>query len=118
MKIAVASEKDIVTGHFGYCLNFNVFDVEGDKIVRQVSVENPGHKPGFLPNLLNDMGVQVIIAGGMGQGAVDIFNKKGIEVITGASGSAEAVVHSYLQRQLVSSGLVCHEHQHPDECGE
>jgi predicted Fe-Mo cluster-binding NifX family protein len=45
-----------------------------------------------LPVLLHDKGVNVIISGGMGSGAVDIFNEKGIEVITGASGDAEAAV--------------------------
>lgn len=118
MKIAVASEKDNVTRHFGHCLNFNIFEVEGKNIIRRESVDNPGHKPGFLPNFLNDMGIGVIISGGMGQGAVDIFNEKGIQVITGASGNAEMVVHSYLQGKLISDDVVCHEHQHQDECGE
>ncbi len=62
MKIAVASEKGMVTGHFGHCENFMVFNAEDNKIVGTESVPNPGHKPGFLPNYLNDMGVNVIIS--------------------------------------------------------
>lgn len=49
-------------------------------------IPNPGHRPGFLPIFLHEKGLNVIISGGMGGGAVDIFNEKGIEVITGASG--------------------------------
>ena len=79
---------------------------------------NPGHKPGFLPNFLNDLGVKMIIAGGMGDGAVQIFNGHGIEVITGVSGRNDEVVRQYLQGNLASSGSICHEHSHADSCGE
>jgi predicted Fe-Mo cluster-binding NifX family protein len=61
MKIAVACEKEIVTEHFGHCENFNIYETDGNKIVKSESVKNPGHRPGFLPNFLNDMGVNVII---------------------------------------------------------
>jgi predicted Fe-Mo cluster-binding NifX family protein len=110
MKIAVASEKETVTGHFGHCENFNIYETEGNKIIKSNSVLNPGHRPGFLPNFLNDLGVNVIISGGMGGGAVEIFNEKGIEVVIGASGEAKAVVEEYLKGNLESTGSICHEH--------
>lgn len=116
MKIAVASDNEMVTGHFGHCESFGIFDIENNQITKSEYVPNPGHKPGFLPNFLNDMGVDVIISGGMGGGAVDIFNEKGIEVIVGTKGSAESAVKSYLLGELKSTGSVCHEHQHADEC--
>jgi len=116
MKIAVASKKDMVTGHFGHCENFNIYEGSDDKIIKSESIPNPGHKPGFLPNFLNDIGVNVIISGGMGGGAIDIFNEKGIEVVVGATGSAEAAAISYLNGTLISTGSVCHEHQNLGEC--
>ena len=88
MKIAVASDKGQVTEHFGHCEEFVVFDVEDNQIVKTEAIANPGHKPGFLPNFLNDLGVNVIISGGMGSGAVEIFNENNIEVLVGASGDA------------------------------
>lgn len=118
MKIAVASEGMTVTGHFGHCESFIIFDTKNNEIVKTEVVANPGHKPGFLPNFLNDMGVNVIISGGMGGGAVEIFNEKGIEVIVGATGVAENAAKSYLKGELKSTGSVCHEHSHHDECGE
>lgn len=118
IKIAVASEKDIITGHFGHCENFNIYAARNGKIVDSESIPNPGHKPGFLPNFLHDMGVNVIISGGMGGGAVDIFNEKGIEVIVGASGDSYEAANSYINGGLKSSGSICNEHQHHDECGE
>ncbi|MGW8113931.1 NifB/NifX family molybdenum-iron cluster-binding protein [Caproicibacterium sp. NSD3] len=117
-KIAVASNHKNVTGHFGHCDNFMLYDVENSKIVKEESIDNPGHKPGFLPNFLADKGVNVIISGSMGQGAVDIFNERNVEVITGASGDAKAAAERYLKGELKSTGSICHEHQHHDECGE
>ncbi len=118
MKIAVASENEMVTEHFGHCEGFMIFETENDKIIKSETITNPGHKPGFLPNFLNDLGVNVIISGGMGGGAIEIFNEKNIEVITGATGSAKVATELYLKGELKSTGSVCHEHQHHDECGE
>lgn len=118
MRIAVAAEGKNVTGHFGHCLNFMLYDVENDKITKEESVGNPGHKPGFLPNFLADRGVKVIISGGMGQGAVDIFNERNVEVVTGASGDARTAAENYLKNELRTTGSVCHEHQHHGECVE
>ncbi|HAP93729.1 MAG TPA: dinitrogenase iron-molybdenum cofactor [Desulfotomaculum sp.] len=117
IKIAVASENGKVTEHFGHCENFMIFDTENNQITKDETIANPGHRPGFLPSFLNDMGVNVIISGGMGGRAIEIFNEKGIEVIVGASGAAKAAVTSYLQGALKSTGSVCHEHQYHDDCG-
>ena len=117
MKIAVASMGNLVAGHFGHCENFNIYEVEANKVVKETSIPNPGHKPGFLPNFLNDMGVNVIISGGMGGGAIDIFNEKGIQVITGAFGIAREAAERFVNGDLKSTGSICHEHQHADECG-
>ena len=117
LRIAVAGEGKNVTEHFGHCEAFIVFDVENGEIVKEEALPNPGHKPGFLPNYLADRGVNVIISGGMGGGAVDIFNERNVEVIVGASGNAKAAVEKYLRGELKTTGSICHEHQHHDECG-
>jgi len=117
MKIAIASEGNRVAEHFGHCEGFTIFEVK-DKVTQgKEFIANPGHKPGFLPNYLNDLGVKVIVAGGMGAGAIEIFNEKGIEVITGITGDLETAIQKYLQDGLQSSGSVCHQHQHAGECG-
>ena len=117
-KIAVACEGSMVTGHFGHCANFRLYDTEDGKIVNEQSIPNPGHKPGFLPNYLNDLGVNVIISGGMGGGAVEIFEEHNIEIVVGASGDARANVEKYLSGDLETTGEVCSAHEHADECGE
>lgn len=117
LKIAVASEMGMVAEHFGHCTNFNIIETEGKKILKKECLPNPGHKPGFLPNFLNDLGVKVVISGGMGGGAIDIFNEKNIEVVLGAKGSVQEVVEKYLEGTLESTGSVCQEHQHHGVCG-
>ena len=118
MKIAVAGEGKNVSEHFGHCEGFTVFEVQDRHIEAKEFIANPGHRPGFLPVFLYEKGVNVVISGGMGGGAVDIFNEKGIEVVTGASGDAQEAVEQYLRGDLKSTGSVCHEHQYSDECGK
>jgi predicted Fe-Mo cluster-binding NifX family protein len=116
MKIAAACNGNEIWAHFGHCKNFMIYDTENGSIVSEKSVANPGHRPGFLPNFLADMGVKVIIAGGMGGGAVSIFNERDVEVITGAEGNAKSAVEKYLRGELESTGAVCHQHANSPEC--
>lgn len=117
MRIVVPSGKDMsVAGHFGHCEQFVFFDCEEGKIVKREAVPNPGHQPGFLPNFLADHGANAILAGGMGEGAVSIFQQRGVDVILGAEGKAEDCVMKYLKGELRSTGSVCHEHEHEKEC--
>ncbi|MVB12493.1 Dinitrogenase iron-molybdenum cofactor [Caprobacter fermentans] len=118
MKIAVACDGKNVSAHFGHCEGFTLFTVEGGKITERKFSQNPGHKPGFLPNYLSDLGVSTIITGGIGGGAIDIFNEKNIEVISGAAGEAAEAVEKYLKGELESAGSVCHEHEFESTCGE
>lgn len=118
MKIAVASEGRSISKHFGHCEHFYLFDVENNKVIRTETVANPGHRPGFLPNFLNDLGVDVIISGGMGGGAVRIFQDKNIQTIVGADGAVDVAVRKFLAGELQSTGTVCNEHKHRHECGE
>lgn len=117
MKIAVAANGNQVSGHFGHCELFQLFETVEGKIVGKETLPNPGLKPGFLPNYLHEKGIDLIIAGGMGGGAVELFNEKDIEVVVGAVGDVRDVVERYLQGALPSTGSVCHEHAHHGECG-
>lgn len=118
MKIAIASVGKQVSEHFGHCENFHVYQIEDNQIKSADSLPNPGHKPGFLPKFLNGLNVNVVVSGGMGAGAKELFKEKGIEVITGASGNVEDVLTQYLQGTLKSTETVCHNHQHAQECGQ
>ena len=91
MKVAVASENGMVTEHFGHCEGFMIFDTENNKLskVKPLLIRTQTR---ILPNFLADHGVNVIISGGMGGGAVEIFNERNVEVVVGASGNAKTAV--------------------------
>lgn len=110
MKIAIASDDGLVTQHFGHCKEFKIYHIENSEIVEAETVPNPGHRPGFLPNFLHELGVKVIVSGGMGSGAIEIFEEKGILVVTGAHGSADEAALLYAKGNLESTGAVCHGH--------
>jgi len=116
-KIAVPVQNNIVSAHFGHAPKFKIFSLDEGKIIKEESVENPGHKPGLLPKMLSDAGADVIISGGMGQKAIAIFEQNNIEVICGASGDANTVINDFLKGSLEEDDNRCshggdHNHDH------
>ncbi|MEA3306914.1 MAG: NifB/NifX family molybdenum-iron cluster-binding protein, partial [Elusimicrobiota bacterium] len=73
MRIAISTEGDSVSMHFGRCPLFTIVDIESGKVVSKSSLNNPGHEPGAIPKFLNEHGVNCIVAGGMGQRAQTFF---------------------------------------------
>jgi len=65
MKIAISTDGDIVSAHFGRCPSFTIVNIEEGKVVNKDVVDNPGHQPGALPKFLHEKGVDSIVAGGM-----------------------------------------------------
>jgi len=118
MKIAVASEGVMVSGHFGHCEGFTTYEVENGVAGNQQFTANPGHRPGFLPVFLSKLGVKVIIAGDMGAAAVEIFNENGIEVFVGVQGLSLDAANQYAQGRLKSTGSICTEHSHEGHCND
>ncbi|PKL00292.1 MAG: dinitrogenase iron-molybdenum cofactor [Tenericutes bacterium HGW-Tenericutes-1] len=112
MIIAIAGNNLEVSQHFGHCEAFYLFEIEGRKLIQSQVVPNPGHKPGYLPVFLHEHGVNIIVSGGMGAGAVEIFNSYNIDVITGATGTVEATIQKYINGQLQSTNSVCEDHMH------
>lgn len=116
MKIAIARDGSQVSGHFGHCESYALYEAGDSMISHTGELESPGHEPGKLPPFLASHGIKVIIAGGMGQRAVDLFHENGIEVILGVSGSVDMAAQDYLFGRIApGSGSICSEHQH--QCG-
>lgn len=110
VKIAIPMAAGNLCMHFGHCEQFAVLDVDADgkKIVKREDLTPPPHEPGVLPAWLAEKGVKLVIAGGMGQRAQQIFMSQGIEVLVGASAdSPEALVKAYLEGTLESGDNVC-----------
>ena len=98
-KIAIPIVEGHLSAHFGHCEEFAIFDVdlEARKIIGQERTPAPPHEPGLLPRWLGEKGVNVIIAGGMGTRAQDLFTERGISVSIGApADDPEKIVMSYM----------------------
>jgi predicted Fe-Mo cluster-binding NifX family protein len=96
--------------HFGHCEKFALVDVDPDlmAIVGTTSIDPPPHQPGLLPGWLAERGVNLVIAGGMGGRAQQLFAEAGVKVIVGApSADPESVVMDYLSGSLVPGANVC-----------
>jgi len=110
LKIAVPTASGLLCAHFGHCEQFALFDVDPDKkaILKTTMLVPPPHEPGLLPTWLQEQGADVIIAGGMGSRAQELFLGKGIHVVTGASQEVPAkVINDYLNGVLKTGSNVC-----------
>jgi predicted Fe-Mo cluster-binding NifX family protein len=103
LKIAIPLADGRLTAHFGHCRTFAVLtaNTAEEKILSQEELVPPPHEPGLLPKWLADQKVGLIIAGGMGDRAQELFRSFGIEVLAGAPALApEELVRQYLTDTL------------------
>ncbi|MBD3241021.1 MAG: ATPase [Chitinivibrionales bacterium] len=110
MKIAIPIADGKLCMHFGHCEQFAVVtaDEHGRSVTDVQLLTPPPHEPGVLPQWLNEQGVNVIIAGGMGMRAQRFFGDFGIQVIVGAPpAEPKTVVEQYLAGTLVTGDNVC-----------
>lgn len=112
MKIVLPIAGNQLCMHFGHCEMFQIFNVDPvtKKITSTETFTPPPHEPGLYPRLLGEKGANIIIAGGMGPRAQELFNRNNIEVVVGASsatGSPEDVVREYLDGSLQTGDNAC-----------
>jgi predicted Fe-Mo cluster-binding NifX family protein len=123
MKIALPSRQNQVDEHFGHCEYFTVFTVNNNnEIMSEETVASPANC-GCKSNVaqtLAQMGVTTMLAGNMGQGAVNVLNSCGIDVLRGCTGDVKRVAEHWLSGTLKDSGIACDLHEHgchePDVC--
>ncbi|MCT4604722.1 MAG: NifB/NifX family molybdenum-iron cluster-binding protein [Marinisporobacter sp.] len=118
MKVAIAKDGNFVSQHFGHCEGFEVFEVNNGAVEGRSFLPNPGHRPGFLPKFIAEKGINLIIAGGMGGTAQELFKENGVEVVVGAQGNLEDVISTYTSGKLQSTGSVCTAHAHEGHCND
>ncbi len=121
LAIAAADDRGLdgeVSAHFGRCPAYVMVPVSADGAGPARVVANPffaNHQPGTVPRFLAEQGADVILAGGMGHRAVQMFEQLGIEVATGATGTCRDVLDAYLAGRF--AGIVPCNHDHPESCG-
>ena len=119
-KIAIPTLDGQSCGHFGHCQSFAIVEVEDSKIIRSEFVDPPVHQPGTYPRFLAEQGVTLVIAGGMGQMAQNLFQQNNIEIIMGVGVEApDALVDKLLSGNLQTTGNACNHgaDDHEPNCG-
>jgi predicted Fe-Mo cluster-binding NifX family protein len=107
MRVAISTDGDFVSAHFGRCPSFTIIDIKDGKVTERKVIENPGHQPGLIPQFLHQRGVECIVAGGMGMRAQGFFADAGIQTILGASGRIDDVIRSLQEGTLESGESLC-----------
>ena len=118
MKLAVTYENGSVFQHFGRTEAFKVYEIEDDKVVRAEVIGTNGSGHSALAGVLAELGIDVLICGGIGGGAQAALADAGIEVCAGAQGSADEAVAAYLRGELTDAGVTCDHHGAHHDCGE
>lgn len=136
MRVAISTDGEYVSAHFGRCPVFTIVDIKDGKIIKKESVDNPGHEPGFIPQFLHERGVECIIAGGMGMRASGFFEELGMQAIVGVSGKISDVMDKLVKGKLEGGDSLCkpgagkgygldksqcdnpHGHEHERGCGQ
>lgn len=114
IKLAVPTTGIVVDDHFGHCDAYTVFTVDTNKkIVKTEILPSPqgcGCKSN-IATILKEKGVSAMLAGNMGDGALNVLKNQGIEVYRGCSGDVRQLAENFLQGQIGDSGEACHHHE-------
>ncbi len=113
MKIAIPTRDGRIDDHFGHCDHYTIYTVADKTILHTETLASPegcGCKSGIAADL-EAMGVEVMLAGNMGEGAKNKLQSHHIRVIRGCKGDVEAVLQGFLSGFILDSGEVCDHHE-------
>jgi len=121
MKVAVATQNNMVAGHFGKCEEYTIYEIEDSKIVNKQTLNTKDHGHSMLPPYLKENGVNVVICGGMGKGAYDALVARDMKVYVGPQGDIDEVIALLLRGKLETKEAGCSHHEHEEghqcQCG-
>ncbi len=119
MKIAIPTKNNEVDDHFGHCEYFTVFTIENNKVIKTdniPSLQGCGCKSNIV-NDLKDKGVEMMLAGNVGQGALNKLVSADIKVIRGCNGNVLETIENYLNGKIKDSMILCDHHGHNHDDG-
>lgn len=119
MKLAIPTRNNVVDDHFGHCEYYTLFTIDDNRQIVcteiQASPEGCGCKSNIAA-VLEDKGIELMLAGNMGDGAKNTLETHHIRVIRGCSGPVVQVVNDWLQGKITDSGDSCCHHDEHHEC--
>lgn len=107
MRAAVACDGTEISPHFGRCEHFIVVAIRDGELLARTRLDNPGHEPGLLPELMRQEGVTHVLAGGAGPRAVGMLADAGIEFISGVTGDPLAALKALAAGTLSAGESTC-----------
>ena len=104
-----------VDNHFGHCEFYGIYSISDHNEISDVEILRSEQGCGCKSNIagiLSEKGVTIMLAGGIGGGAINVLNRSGIDVIRGCSGNADEVVKLFTEGKITDSGESCATHEH------
>ncbi|MBN7773417.1 NifB/NifX family molybdenum-iron cluster-binding protein [Clostridium aminobutyricum] len=120
MRVAVPYENGTVFQHFGHSKQFKIYEIDKGQVTSSEIMEVEGGGHGALAGFLQRKGVNVLICGGIGEGAKTAISAAGMNLFSGVSGEADTTIQSYLNGTLqYSTEATCDHHDHGEDhaCG-
>lgn len=122
MKVALPFFDNQVFAHFGKAPAVKIYTIDDNGIAAAEVVPSAGHGHGSMVNLLVRNGVDTVICGGIGGGAVAALAQAGIRLFAGVSGPTDEAVEALIKGTLASAapeaaegGCCCGGHGHAHE---
>ncbi|MGB7983329.1 MAG: NifB/NifX family molybdenum-iron cluster-binding protein [Candidatus Nanopelagicales bacterium] len=98
--------------HFGRALTYTFVDTDSGRVEVIMNTTLHVGGEGYPPDLIGEHGGEVMICGGLGRRAVDMFADRGITVYLGASGLVSEALALWRTGRLKAATLetACQEH--------
>ena len=119
-KIAIPTSGNTIDDHFGHCQYYTIYTLgEDDAISSKEIMPSPGGCgcKSDIASVLKNMGVTTMIAGNMGEGALNKLNSAGLEVFRGFHGDTDSALNSFLEGEK-GEDITCTNHGHGHNHGE
>ncbi|MGQ8335549.1 NifB/NifX family molybdenum-iron cluster-binding protein [Sunxiuqinia sp. A32] len=115
MKIAIPTKGNDIDNHFGHCDYFTIIDInDRDQVFEKELMDSTvecGCKSGLAGELAKK-GVKLLLAGGIGGGAINKLREYQIEVIPGFTGTIDEVLEKWKLKEYGNEMIICTDHQH------
>ncbi len=113
MKIGIPENNGEVNQHFGRSQAFAIIEIDDNKKVvgvETVPAANLQHQHAGIAQFLKSQGVETVIVGGIGPGAIQGLESHGLNILFGASGPIKDVAETFARGEFVSHKVVCNHH--------
>jgi len=118
MKIAVPTkENNQVDAHFGHCEFYTIYTIsDQNKVINEERMDSPqgcGCKSNIAETFEQE-GIKIMLAGGIGDGAINKLSLHGVSVIRNCQGDVSELIEQYLSGAVKDSGSTCAAHGHEE----